>query len=53
MDKKFMDVDLYNMPVSFHKWHKKNRSKELPKERYIDSLNDYKDFPLKFYKRIL
>ena len=48
-----MDVELQNMPMSFNKWHKKNRAKELPKKRYIPALNDYKDFPIKFYKRIL
>ena len=48
-----MDVGLHDMPMAYHKWHKKSRTKERPKKRYIKDLNDFKDLPLKFYKRIL
>lgn len=53
MKKMFLDVPEKDLPISWHKWHKKKRPKDLPKKRYISAMNDYKDFPLKFYKRIV
>jgi len=53
MKKLFIDVDVKNLPMSYIKWSKIEQSTENKPLRYVKTLNDFKDYPYKFYKKIL